>query len=174
METTVYQEAPAARQFGRVCEILTEHDNNPAMLIPILQAVQAEYRYLPEDVLAYVATALGLSPARTYGVATFYSHFALQPKGEHVVRFCDGTACHVKQSTALIDAVRTHLGLREGQTTTPDLMFTVETVSCLGACGLAPVMTVNEEVHGQMTPATAVAVVKDVQARAAAREEAHA
>lgn len=171
METTVCQEAQASRQFARVCEILAEHENNPAMLIPILQAVQAEYRYLPEDVLAYVATALGLSPARAYGVATFYSHFALAPKGEYVVRFCDGTACHVKQSTALIDAVRKHLGLRNGQATTPDLMFTVETVSCLGACGLAPVMMVNDEVHGQMTPEAALDVVRKVQAAASTREE---
>jgi NADH-quinone oxidoreductase subunit E len=173
MEATVCQEAQASRQFARVCEILSQHHNNPAMLIPILQAVQAEYRYLPGDVLAYVATALGLSPARVYGVATFYSHFALAPKGEYVVRFCDGTACHVKQSTALIDAVRKHLGLRDDQATTPDLMFTVETVSCLGACGLAPVMMVNDEVHGQMTPDTALDVIRSVQAHASANEEAH-
>jgi NADH-quinone oxidoreductase subunit E len=174
MSTTVGQEAQASRQFARVCEILSRFNNSPAMLIPILQAVQAEYRYLPADVLSYVATALGLSPARVYGVATFYSHFALAPKGEYVVRFCDGTACHVKQSTTLIDAARKHLGLREGQSTTPDLMFTVETVSCLGACGLAPVMVVNEDVHGQMTPETVVEVVKTIQARASAREEVQA
>jgi NADH-quinone oxidoreductase subunit E len=169
METALATAAPAARQFSKVCEILTRHDNNPNMLIPILQEVQTEYRYLPQDVLAYVATALGLSPARTYGVATFYSHFALEPKGEFVLRFCDGTACHVRQSTALIDAVRQHLGLRGTENTTQDLLFTVETVSCLGACGLAPVMMVNEEVHGQLTPDAALTVVKRVQERIAER-----
>lgn len=171
MEQALATAAPAARQFSKVCEILSRHQHNPHMLIPILQEVQSEYRYLPQDVLAYVATALGLSQARTFGVATFYSHFALEPKGEYVVRFCDGTACHVRQSTALIDAVRAHLGLRPGEHTTPDLQFTVETVSCLGACGLAPVMVVNEEVHGQLTPETALAVVKAVQARVAEQAE---
>lgn len=171
METLPTAAAPAARQFAKVCEILARYEQNPNMLIQILQAVQAEYRYLPEDVLAYLATALGLPLARIYGVATFYSHFAMAPKGQYVVRFCDGTACHVKQSTALLDSVRKHLGLRDGQTTTADRLFTIETVSCLGACGLAPVMMVNEDVHGQLTPELALEVIKAVQAKTLQGEE---
>ncbi len=140
------------RRFETVCAILDQHGRRPERLIPILQAVQAEYRYLPEEVLTYVAVALRLPPARVYGVATFYSHFALEPKGRFVVRVCDGTACHVKGSTGLVEELRRLLNLGEGQSTTPDMMFTLETVSCIGACGLAPAITVNDEVHGMMTP----------------------
>jgi NADH-quinone oxidoreductase subunit E len=152
----------AARKFERVCDILDRHDRHPARLIPILQAVQDEYRYLPEEVLTYVATSLGVTPARVFGVATFYAHFALQPKGKHVIRLCDGTACHVKRSIPILDAVRQRLGLDEKHHTTADQLFTVETVACLGACGLAPVMVVDEEVHGLMTPESALAVLESI------------
>ncbi len=150
------------RRFGRVCEILDEFGHQPSKLIPILQAVQEEYRYLPAEVLIFVATSLGLPPARVYGVASFYAHFTLVPKGKYVVRLCDGTACHVKQSIPILEALRGRLGLTGSQTTTPDMLFTVETVSCLGACGLAPVVVVNEDVHGQMTPESAVAVLEEI------------
>ena len=152
----------AAQKFETVCDILERHARHPARLIPILQAVQEEYRYLPEEVLTYVATALGVTPARVYGVATFYAHFALAPKGKHVIRLCDGTACHVKRSIPILDALRERLNLNEVRTTTADMLFTVETVACLGACGLAPVMVVGEEVHGLMTPEKAIAVVDEI------------
>lgn len=155
-------QAITTRKFEKVLEILDGHGRDPAKLVPILQAVQAEYRYLPEEVLRYVATALGLPPARVYGVATFYAHFALTPKGKYVVHVCDGTACHVKDSEVLLSAIRKRLGLEKGKNTTDDLLFTVETVSCLGACGLAPVMVVNESVHGQMTPEMCVAVIDEI------------
>lgn len=154
--------AQTLRQFEKVCGILDGHGRDPAKLVPILQAVQAEYRYLPQEVLAYVATALGLPPARVFGVATFYAHFALKPKGKYVVHVCDGTACHVKDSEGLLAAIRKRLGLPPGQDTTPDLLFTVETVSCLGACGLAPVMVINETVHGQVTPGRCVAEIDKI------------
>lgn len=140
----------STRKFEKVCEIIARYNNNPAKLIPMLQAIQDEYRYLPEEVMAFVAVSLGISPAKVYGVATFYSHFALQPKGKHIIRVCDGTACHVKRSEDIIDAIRAKLGLNEKVNTTPDMLFTLETVSCLGACGLAPVVVVNDEVHGEM------------------------
>lgn len=151
------------RQFEKVCEILERYNWDPAKLVPILQAVQAEYRYLPEAILSYVATSLDLPPARVFGVATFYAHFALQPKGKYVIHVCDGTACHVKGSEKLLDAIRASLGLKEDQHTTPDLLFTVETVSCLGACGLAPVMVINEKVYGQMTAAACVDVIDKIK-----------
>ncbi len=149
----------SVRNFEKVCEILERHDRNPAKLVPILQAVQAEYRYLPKEALAYVATSLGLPPSRVFGVATFYAHFALEPKGKYVIHVCDGTACHVKNSQGLVNAVRRKLGLSETKKTTDDLLFTLETVSCIGACGLAPVMMINETVHGQMTPDACVAAI---------------
>jgi NADH-quinone oxidoreductase subunit E len=131
-------------------------------LVPILQAIQDEYRYLPEEVLTFVATSLGVPPARVFGVATFYAHFALEPKGKYVVRLCDGTACHVKQSEPILEAIRQHLGVTEQRKTTEDQMFTVETVACLGACGLAPVVVINEDIHGQMTPERAVELIADI------------
>ena len=157
--------AQALRKFEKVCEILDGHGRDPAKLVPILQAVQAEYRYLPEEVLAYVATSLGLPPARVFGVATFYAHFAIEPKGKHVVKLCDGTACHVKDSIPILEAIRKRLNLTGAKKTTPDMLFTVETVSCLGACGLAPVMVVNEAVYGQMTPERAVALVEEIKVK---------
>jgi NADH-quinone oxidoreductase subunit E len=151
MGTTAVQ-TQSARQFRTVCEILKKNDYDKGRLIPILQQIQAVYRYLPATVMNFVATALKIPPSQVFGVATFYSHFALEPKGKYVVRVCDGTACHVKGSTKLVDAVRKHLKLTGTAKTTHDMLFTVETVSCLGACGLAPVMMVNEEVFGQVTP----------------------
>ncbi|MFP4375069.1 MAG: NADH-quinone oxidoreductase subunit NuoE [Spirochaetaceae bacterium] len=140
-----------ARRFERVLEILDTFGRDPSKIIPILQAVQEEYRYLPEEIMTYVATALDISPAKVYGVATFYSHFSLEPKGTYVIKVCDGTACHVKGAGKLVDSLRRTLGLSEKKKTTDDMRFTVETVSCLGACGLAPVMLVNEQVYGQVT-----------------------
>lgn len=153
------------RKFEKVCQILDRHGRRPQRLIPILQAVQEEYRYLPEEVLVFVATSLGIPPARVFGVATFYAHFALEPKGKYVVRLCDGTACHVKNSIPILEALRTRLGLDEKRKTTPDMLFTVETVACLGACGLAPVMVINEEVHGQVTPEAAVKFIDEIAAK---------
>lgn len=152
------------RKFEKVCEIVDRHERKPCRLIPILQAVQEEYRYLPPEVLTYVATSLGLSPSKVFGVATFYAHFALEPKGKHVIRLCDGTACHVKNSIPILDAMRAKLKLTEKNKTTEDMMFTVETVACLGACGLAPVVVHNDQVHGAMNPQTAVKLIEAVEA----------
>jgi len=147
------------RKFEKVCAIIEKHGADPAKLIPILQEVQHEYRYLPEEVMTFVATSLGLSPAKVFGVASFYAHFALQPKGKYVVRLCDGTACHVKGSINILNALQKKLGLDEKNPTTPDMLFTVETVSCLGACGLAPAMVINDMVYGQVTPEKAVGLI---------------
>lgn len=162
-----------ADRFEKVCAVLDRQGRQPSRLIPILQAVQEEYRYLPEEVLTYIATSLDVPPSRVFGVATFYAHFALAPKGKYVIRLCDGTACHVKRSMPILEALRKRLGLDEKHGTTDDMMFTVETVACLGACGLAPVVVVNEEVHGLMTPDKAVALVDEIAVReASATEEA--
>ena len=97
----------------------------------------------------------------------FYSHFALQPKGKYIIKICDGTACHVKKSTEIINALEKHLGLTAGRRTTEDLLFTIETVACLGTCGLAPAIVINDEVHGLLTPEKAVELVKQIQAKEA-------
>ncbi len=156
------------KKFEKICGILDCYARHPSRLIPILQAVQEEYRYLPEEVLTFVATSLDVPPARVFGVATFYAHFALEPKGKYVIRLCDGTACHVKLSIPILNALREKLNLDEKRKTTPDLLFTVETVACLGACGLAPVMVINDEVFGLMTPERAVQLVEEIQAKESA------
>jgi len=145
-------------------EIIDRYERSETKIIPILQAVQEEYRYLPQEVLTFIATSLGVSPARLYGVATFYSHFSLEPKGKHILKMCDGTACHVRGSSAVIDAVRKRLNLTAKKITTDDMMYTFETVSCLGACGLAPVLVVDDEVHGQITPEQAMAILDKIDA----------
>ena len=152
----------AINRFDDVCRILERHEYQANRLIPILQQVQEVYSYLPEEVLTFVATSLELPPARVFGVATFYAHFTLTPKGDNIVRLCDGTACHVKGAEDILDALRDKLGLTGEDTTTSDRRFTVETVSCLGACGLAPVMTVNDKVFGQVTPEKAVEIVEEI------------
>ncbi len=157
METNV-----KLKKFERVCQIVDKYERNPSKLIPILQEVQKEYRYLPEEVMAYVATCLRLSPARVYGVASFYANFALQPKGKYVIHICDGTACHVKGSGQIKAALYDKLGLNAEKKTTDDLLFTVEAVSCLGACGLAPVITVNDKVYGQVTVDRAESLVDEL------------
>lgn len=161
-------------KFEQVCQILDRHARRPSGLIPILQAIQHEYQYLPEEVLTYVATSLNIPPARVFGVATFYAHFALEPKGKHVIRICDGTACHVKQSIPVLNALREKLGTTEQNKTTSDLLFTIETVACLGACGLAPVVVIDDQVHGQITPERAVALVDEIKAMEASHVAASA
>ena len=149
--------------FEKAGQIIEKYEYNKAKLIPILQEIQNEYRYLPEELMVYVATMLGTTSSHVYGVASFYSYFTLKLKGKYVIRICDGTACHVKKSMHLLEAIRKHLQLEDGKNTTPDLLFTVETVACLGTCSRAPAMTVNGEVHGSLTDEAAVAIVRDIQ-----------
>ena len=143
--------------------ILEELGAKPSSVIAILQAVQEHYRYLPRDVFPYLAGKIGISEAQIYSVATFYENFSLEPKGKFVIKVCDGTACHVRKSIPILERLRSELGLADGQVTTEDLSFTVETVSCLGACGLAPVLTVNDKVHPAMTPEKAAALIAELK-----------
>ncbi|GFI29685.1 MAG: NAD(P)H-dependent oxidoreductase subunit E [Lachnospiraceae bacterium] len=147
-------------------EILKSHSYDQTAVIGIMQEIQKVYRYLPEEMLCYIAKKLHLSEAKVYGVATFYENFSLEPKGKYVIKICDGTACHVRQSTAILNEIRGILGVTEAKPTTEDMMFTVETVSCLGACGLAPVCTVNDVVHPAMTPEKARELIRELQENA--------
>ncbi|OQY31526.1 MAG: NADH-quinone oxidoreductase subunit E [Spirochaetaceae bacterium 4572_59] len=157
--------AEKLNNFSKVCEILDKFDRQPSKIIPILQAVQKEYRYLPEEIMTFVATSLGISPARVFGIATFYSHFSLEPKGKYVIKVCDGTACHVKGSSGLIDVIQRELKLSEKVHTTQDLLFTLETVSCLGACGLAPAVVINDKVYGQVTKSQMKELIDEYKAK---------
>ncbi len=142
-------------------QIIESYGSKKSNLIAILQKVQEEYKYLPEDALIYIGTKIvGLSPATVYGVATFYAQFSLNPKGKYEIRVCDGTACHVRGSMPVLNAIRNKLNLQEGKLTSDNGLFSLETVSCLGACGLAPVCMINEKVYPQMT-SDAISMVLD-------------
>ena len=138
--------------YDKADEIIQHYGRKPASLIPIMQDIQEEFRYLPGELLTYVAAKIGITKAKAYSVATFYENFSFDAKGKYVIKVCDGTACHVKKSMPVLEALYKKLGLSEKKKTTDDMMFTVETVSCLGACGLAPTMMVNEDVYPRMTP----------------------
>lgn len=140
-------------------EIIEGHGAQATAVIAILQEIQEHYRYLPREIFPYLSKRLGVPEARIYSVATFYENFSLSPKGKYVIKVCDGTACHVRKSIPILERLREELGLTDKKVTTDDLGFTVETVSCLGACGLAPVLTVNDEVHPAMTPDKAAELV---------------
>jgi NADH-quinone oxidoreductase subunit E len=155
-------------KFELVCEILDRYQHDPSNLITILQEIQEAYTYLPEDVMTYVATALGISPGAVFGVATFYAHFTLEAKGKYVIRMCDGTACHVKKSGDIIKTMESGLGLNENKKTSSDLLFTLEIVACVGACGIAPVVVVNEDVHGAMNVEKTKALIEKIKEEEAA------
>ena len=144
-------------------KIIAAYGTEPRFLIPIIQDIQSEYKYLPPELLRYVADKLNVTEAKAYSVATFYENFSFEAKGKYVIKVCDGTACHVRKSMPVLEALWKELGLSRKKHTTDDMMFTVETVSCLGACGLAPTMMVNEEVHPSMTPEKALAVIEELR-----------
>lgn len=152
--------------YDKADEIIAYHGVAESSLIPIIQDIQAEYRYLPPELLAYVAKQLHINEAKAYGVATFYENFSFEPKGKYVIKICDGTACHVRKSIPVLEAFYRVLGLSREKHTTDDMLFTVETVSCLGACGLAPAVMVNEEVHPSMTPEKAEALIAKLRGEA--------
>ncbi len=149
--------------FAVIDGILTANHHNKQAIIAILQEIQEHYHYLPREVFPYLAKKLAMSEARIYSVATFYENFSLEPKGKYVIKICDGTACHVRHSIPILERLRKELGLSEQKKTTDDLNFTIETVSCLGACGLAPVLTVNDVVHPAMTPDKASALLQSLK-----------
>ena len=149
--------------FSVLDEAIKEYGNEEKALIAILQRAQEHYRYLPREIFPYLSKKLDIPGARIYGVATFYENFSLEQKGKYVLKVCDGTACHVRKSIPILEALRKELGLSEAKKTTDDLMFTVETVSCLGACSSAPAVMVNDEIYPTMTPETAVALVRELK-----------
>ena len=149
--------------YDKTDEIIEEHGVGKESLIPIMQDIQAEYRYIPPELLSYVAKRIGVTEAKAYSVATFYENFSFDSKGKYVIKVCDGTACHVRKGTLILERLYKELGLSDKKHTTDDMLFTVETVSCLGACGLAPVMTVNDEVHPAMTPDKVSETIKKIR-----------
>lgn len=138
---------------GKLDEIIQNYGAKKSNLIAILQKVQEIYKYLPEDAMTYIGSRIeGLSPATVFGVATFYAQFSLEPKGRYEIKVCDGTACHVRGSMPVLEAVKRKICLKDGKMTTENGLFSLETVSCLGACSLAPAMVINEKIYPKMTP----------------------
>lgn len=142
--------------------IIKEYGNSSSNLITILQKAQSIYGYLPKDVMYFVAEKLGITPADVMGVATFYSQFRLTPIGKYLIMSCQGTACHVNGSERVSAAISEYLGIGNGETT-EDGLFTLEEVACLGCCSLAPVIMINGEAYGNLTPDSAVEVLKNIR-----------
>ena len=148
--------------FSLLKETLDTYAKVPGSLITILQKAQEIYGYLPKDVMYHIAEKVGTTPAEVMGVATFYAQFRLTPIGKYNVMSCQGTACHVNGSERVSAAISAYLGIENGQTT-EDGLFTLEHVACLGCCSLAPVIMINGEAHGNLTPEKAIAILKDIR-----------
>ncbi len=129
--------------------ILQRHPREPGSIIQVLLDIQNELYYLPRDVLEYVSSTLNVPLSRSYHLATFYKAFSLKPKGKHPIAVCTGTACHVQGALKIMDQISRELHIKEGETTA-DNLFSIETVRCLGCCGLAPVVTVGKNLHGKV------------------------
>lgn len=149
--------------FSVLDKAIENYGNEEKSLIAILQQAQEHYRYLPEEIFPYLSKKLDIPEARIYGVATFYENFSLERKGKFIIKVCDGTACHVRKSIPILNALRKELGLSENKKTTDDFLFTVETVSCLGACSSAPAVMVNDEIFPTMTPDSAVKLLNKLK-----------
>jgi NADH-quinone oxidoreductase subunit E len=144
----------------RLKEVLANYEGEKHELIPILQDTQAAFRYLPAAAIKEIARFLNVSESTIYGVATFYAQFKLTPVGRRIIRMCRGTACHVRGASKVLAEMEKQLGVKAGETT-PDMEYTLETVACIGACALAPTMTIDGETHGKMTTRKVAEVLGD-------------
>ena len=138
-------------KYAALQQVIDELKNEPGALMPIMQRAQDIFGYLPEDVQNIIAKGLDIPVSDVYGVATFYAQFNLEPKGKYIISVCLGTACYVKGAQLVLDELEKVLGVTAGSTT-PDRLFTLNATRCLGACGLAPVIMVNDDVYGRLTP----------------------
>ena len=142
----------AEKDFAQLDELLAELGSKKGTLIPILQRAQDMFGYLPREVLIRISEKTGIPISQVYGVVTFYAQFHLKPRGRNIIRSCQGTACHVRGAKAILNELSSCLGLEGEEVTTKDLRFTLETVACIGCCGLAPVIMINDDTHGRLTP----------------------
>lgn len=149
--------------FGFIDSVLQKYDCDKTRVIAIMQDIQNEYKFLPQDALEYIAEKVGESEAELYGVATFYENFSMNEKGKYIIKVCNGTACHVRKSDDVQEAIYAATGLTPEDHISSDGLFTIERVACLGACSLAPVCTVNGVVHASMTPEKAHALIQELR-----------
>ncbi len=150
--------ALAPEKFNELKSFIQEHKNQPGALMPVMQKAQEIFGYLGEEIQTCISENLDVPMTEIFGVATFYSQFALEPKGQHVISVCLGTACYVRGSQAVLDELSKELSVAVGKTT-PDGVFTLEATRCLGCCGLAPVMMIGDEVYGRLVPADIAGIV---------------
>jgi len=150
--------------FERVDSILATHNLERSAIIGILQDIQRDFNYLPPEVLRYIARRLDIHVSQVYSLATFYRAFSLEPRGKHLITVCLGTACHVRGGPRILERLERSLGIKAGQTT-GDLMFSRETVNCLGAYALGPIVVIDGEYHGQMTSVKIDSVLKRLSKR---------
>ena len=156
--------------YAFIDSVLEQHGYDKTRIIAIMQDIQKQYRYLPREGIVYIGEKLHMTPAKLYGVATFYKNFSLDPKGKYVIKVCDGTACHVRKSADIQQAFYDSTGMTPDDSMSSDGLFSIERVACLGACGLAPVCMVNDIVHAQMTPKEARRLIAEL--REAEKDEA--
>jgi NADH-quinone oxidoreductase subunit E len=149
---------------GNVGEILTDVEKKRGILIHAFQSIQKEYNYLPEEVLKDLSRKLDIPLVEVYSTASFYKHFYFKPRGRNIVCVCVGTACHVRGASKVLDKIEESFGIKEGETTS-DMSLTLETVGCVGCCGLAPVVTVNEDVVGDLSPKKVKEIIKMVEGK---------
>ena len=142
--------------------VLEKYKNIPGSLITILQKAQEIYGYLPTDVIYHIANEINVTPARVMGVATFYTQFRFRPVGKYLIMLCQGTACHVNGSEKIEKTIKDELGISDGETT-EDGLFTLKNVACLGCCSLSPVMMINEETYGSLTPEKVKMILKELK-----------
>ena len=164
---------PPVREQERFTYRLWRYDGAPGELIPLLQSAQDHFGYIPRRAISYISSVTGIPESDVYGVITFYSQFRLQPMGKYVVRACAGTACHVSGAKAIIETIEDELGIEVGDTT-EDGLFTLNTVACIGCCSLAPVIMINDDTHGRLTPASLRKLLREYRRKEeeARREEA--
>ena len=156
-QTVPFQGTP--EQEAELKQVIAQLKNEPGALMPVMQKAQEIYGYLPIEIQTIISDEMGVPLEKVYGVATFYAQFALAPKGKNKISVCLGTACYVKGSGKILERVETELGIKLDQTSA-DGLFSIEACRCVGACGLAPVMTVNGEVYGRLTPDMVPAIIK--------------
>jgi len=156
------EELNVDEKIGHVGEVLTETQRKRGILIHAFQSIQKEYNYLPEEVLNGLSKKLEIPLSEVYSTASFYKHFYFKPRGRNIVCVCVGTACHVRGAGKVLEKIEESFGVKEGETTA-DMALTLETVGCVGCCGLAPVVTVNEEVVGDLTPKKVNEIIKMVE-----------
>jgi len=144
----------------KVGQVLQKYQHDKSLLVDILQDIQAESGYLPKEVLTETSQGLGIPLSRVYSVATFFKAFSLKPRGRHLINVCMGTACHVRGAVKVLEKIEQELGIKTGDTT-PDLKFTLETVNCVGACALGPMVIIGEDYHGEMNPDAVSSVLEN-------------